>query len=269
MLECCRGFNLNGPPWKRQRRRQDVRGKFSQIGCGSRHDTSTRVWGATQRLRSTNWATPLEGVGGSCTFQRVGLSLPPLHWRPFSGSARQVPSIHPVHPTILPSNTESPPLRSPTRPPARLTFDVWPVAYRMRESSPSLDEPIRPVIFFITSHVPDSRQFACLLPPRKSECRVIYHGAQANTQIKQPGRGIRFPIPRLLTALSQHRGPRDASRCGPCMRPVGRWCRDHHHFSSLRLLVFRPHQQKDLVVLHPSTLAMTARIATQSRIVSS
>ncbi|KAH6641584.1 hypothetical protein F5144DRAFT_139004 [Chaetomium tenue] len=137
VLECwclqCRGFNLNGPPWeKRQRRRQDVRGKFSQIGCGSRHDTSTRVWGATQRLRSTNWATPLEGVGGSCTFQRVGLSLPPLHWRPFSGSQRGK-----SHPSILPACLPSYHPASchqtlkahiSARPSARLTFDPLPIA---------------------------------------------------------------------------------------------------------------------------------------------
>jgi hypothetical protein len=76
-----RGFNLNGPPWEeeaatRAEWQRNGHRKFSQIGCGSRRNTSTRVWGATQGLRSTNWATRLEGVGGSCTFQRVGLSLP-------------------------------------------------------------------------------------------------------------------------------------------------------------------------------------------------
>jgi hypothetical protein len=49
---------------------------------------------------------------------------------------------------------------------------------------------------------------------------LTYQCAQASAQIEQPERGIRFPIPRSLTALAAPpapRGPGAASRCGPCV----------------------------------------------------
>jgi hypothetical protein len=167
--------------------------KFSQIGCGSRRGTSTRVWGATQGLRSTNWATS-SGRGGrvlhlpACWV--VTSHFPPAAGCPFSGSQRG--KSHPSYHQTLKAHICSPLPHSPVRPFG--PFDPFdPFTYRIRGVVVISGQTHSPSD--ILHHLARAQlaTVACLLPPRKSECRVIYHGAQASTQIEQPGRGIRFP----------------------------------------------------------------------------
>jgi hypothetical protein len=113
--------------------------------------------------------------------------FPPRRCCPFSGSQRG--KSHPSYHQTLKAHICSPLPHSPVRP-----FDPFdPFTYRIREVVVISGQTHSPSD--ILHHLARAQlaTVACLLPPRKSECRVIYHGAQASTQIEQPGRGIRFP----------------------------------------------------------------------------